>query len=260
MLFPPHWNFLPLRAFPYHKVFVLPLFLFWEGNCQTHGLTAFRKSAVVLDRSREYYCSRLVLTDSTLLRVFSLISLLVILFLSITLWLPAESPKWCRYCLLPASMYSSSYSLRCRVSLRRNLLLPLLIVLLEMLSASPGAHAVHHMKRAPIQYVNRRDDTRPLKVTNTCPETIYPGIATQAGTAPKQSGFKLNPGDSQTLSVSADWQGRVWGRTNCSFNSAGTGPANNGGNNGWGSPCFTGDCGGVVNCMVTVCGFQSLFP
>lgn len=137
-------------------------------------------------------------------------------------------------------------------------MLPVLIVLLTLLSAKPGVNATHHMKHAPLHYVNRRDDTRPLKVTNNCPETIYPGIATQGGTTPSRSGFKLNPGDSQTLAVSADWQGRVWGRTNCSFNPDGTGPANNGGNNGGGSACFTGDCGGVVNCMVTVRGPQAL--
>lgn len=108
------------------------------------------------------------------------------------------------------------------------------------------------MKWAPLQYVNRRDDTRPLKITNNCPDTIYPGLATQAGTLGK-GGFQLTSGSSQTLEVSADWQGRVWGRTNCSFNDQGTGPANKGGNNGGGSACQTGDCNGIVDCKVTVC-------
>ena len=156
-------------------------------------------------------------------------------------------------------MYSLGHSPRCWVSLRINTLLLVLIALLIFLTAKPGAQAIHHMKRAPLHYVNRRDDTRPIKVTNSCPETIYPGIATQGGTTPSRSGFMLNPGDSQTLTVSADWQGRVWGRTNCSFNPDGTGSANNGGNNGGGSACFTGDCGGVVNCMATVCGLRPLF-
>lgn len=156
-------------------------------------------------------------------------------------------------------MSSSAHPSRCYALLWRNLFGPVFFVLLTHLSANSGVHAVHHMKRAPLQYVNRRDDNRPLKVSNTCPDVIYPGIATQAGTGPSQSGFKLNSGDSQTLTVSADWQGRVWGRTNCSFNPAGTGPGNNGGNNGGGSACFTGDCGGVLNCMVTVCGLEQLF-
>lgn len=107
------------------------------------------------------------------------------------------------------------------------------------------------MKRAPLQYVSQRDETRPLAVSNLCKETIYPGIATQAGTAPQVSGFQLTTGQTMNLTVSADWQGRVWGRTNCSFNLAGTGPSNNGGYNGYGQACGTGDCGGVVNCKGT---------
>ena len=154
-------------------------------------------------------------------------------------------------------MCSSAHSSLSWRSLRRNLLNPVVIVLLIPLSASAGVHALHHMHHAPLHHISRRGDTRPLKITNACPDTIYPGIATQGGSTPSQSGFRLNPGDSQTLSVSGDWQGRVWGRTNCSFNPDGTGPANNGGNNGGGSACFTGDCGGVVNCMVTVCCLQA---
>lgn len=55
-----------------------------------------------------------------------------------------------------------------------------------------------------------------------------------------------------SLLVSADWQGRVWGRTNCSFNVGGTGPSNLNGNNGNGQACITGDCNGVLDCVVTV--------
>lgn len=115
-------------------------------------------------------------------------------------------------------------------------------------------HALHHMKRAPLAYVLQRDETVPLVVTNLCAETIYPGIVTQAGTAPSTGGFELQTGDTRNLTVGADWQGRVWGRTNCSFNSAGTGPSNNGGYNGGGVACGSGDCGGIVNCKATVCG------
>ena len=93
----------------------------------------------------------------------------------------------------------------------------------------------------------------PLVVKSLCSETIYPGIVTQAGTPPSSGGFQLQTGQQMNLTVGADWQGRVWGRTNCSFNSQGTGPANAGGNNGGGSACGTGDCGGIVNCKATVC-------
>lgn len=112
--------------------------------------------------------------------------------------------------------------------------------------------ALHHMKRAPLAYVLRRDDTVPLVVTSLCSETIYPGIVTQSGTPPSAGGFELKSGQTQNLTVGADWQGRVWGRTNCSFNSDGTGPSNNGGLNGGGVACGTGDCGGIVDCKATV--------
>ncbi|KAI4159643.1 MAG: hypothetical protein LQ342_006410 [Letrouitia transgressa] len=103
------------------------------------------------------------------------------------------------------------------------------------------------MRRTPLSWVNRRDDSRTLTITNQCPEVIYPGIGTQAGTGPAITGFKLAKDESRDLTVSADWQGRVWGRTNCSFNAAGTGPASS----GTGVACGSGDCGGVINCRGT---------
>lgn len=133
----------------------------------------------------------------------------------------------------PLSLYLASYH----------------VLLLGLVVAT---NAIHHMKRAPLQYVSQRDETRPLVVSNQCKEIIYPGIATQAGTPPKISGFQLTAGQTVNLTVSADWQGRVWGRTNCSFNSAGTGPGNSGGYSIYGRACGTGDCGGTVNCPGTV--------
>jgi hypothetical protein len=99
----------------------------------------------------------------------------------------------------------------------------------------------------------KRDGGMPLIITNNCGETIWPGVGTQAGTGPGTGGFALTPGNSSSLTVSADWQGRVWGRTNCSFNVAGTGASNLNGNNGGGAACGTGDCGGVLDCVNTVC-------
>lgn len=84
----------------------------------------------------------------------------------------------------------------------------------------------------------------PLVVTNNCAETIFPGVLTQSGGGPDSSGFRLNPGESRNLSVSHDWQGRVWGRTNCTFDSAGN-------NNAGGRTCSTGDCGPNVQCKGT---------
>ncbi|KAH6971288.1 thaumatin family-domain-containing protein [Ilyonectria destructans] len=59
------------------------------------------------------------------------------------------------------------------------------------------------------------DGKIPLIVTNNCGSTIWPGIATQAGTGPGTGGFALSKGKSRRVWVSPDWQGRVWGRTNC---------------------------------------------
>ena len=120
--------------------------------------------------------------------------------------------------------------------------------LLSLLLFLPCVDGIHHMNRAPLAWVNRRADNRPLVISNKCPDTIYPGIGTQAGTAPSTQGFRLAPGESRDLTVSADWQGRVWGRTNCSFNAAGTAPLSS----GTGVACSTGDCGGTINCRGTV--------
>ena len=116
------------------------------------------------------------------------------------------------------------------------------------LSSIPIADGVHHMsKKAPRKLDRRKEPMTPLLVTNNCPEVVYPGISTQSGEGPKENGFKLNPGESQNQTVSEDWQGRVWGRTNCSFNDDGTKPKDGGP-----KACGSGDCNGVVNCSVGV--------
>ncbi|KAL8664230.1 MAG: hypothetical protein Q9202_003180 [Teloschistes flavicans] len=121
------------------------------------------------------------------------------------------------------------------------------IVSFLLLYALPNVSGVHHMDRGSLAWVNRRADNRPLNIINQCKETVYPGIGTQAGTGPGTQGFQLTPGQRRDLTVSADWQGRVWGRTNCSFNAAGTAPASS----GTGVACRTGDCGGTVDCRGT---------
>ena len=107
---------------------------------------------------------------------------------------------------------------------------------------------VHHMAvKAPRKLNRRKLDITPLLVTNHCPDDIWPGISTQTGNGPGQTGFKLSPGETKNQTVSEDWQGRVWGRTNCSFNDDGTGPASGGGR-----ACYSGDCNGSLNCKVGV--------
>ena len=65
------------------------------------------------------------------------------------------------------------------------------------------------MKLDPVHWVSKRDSSLPLWVENYCGEVVYPAILTQAGTGPSTAGFKLNPGGSQRLAVSENWQGRV---------------------------------------------------
>lgn len=93
--------------------------------------------------------------------------------------------------------------------------------------------------------------TVPLKVTNNCEATIWPGVATQKGTGPGTGGFELASRHSRDFNVSWDWQGRLWGRTNCSFNANGTAASNLNGVNGNGAACLSGDCFGRLDCQFT---------
>lgn len=128
-----------------------------------------------------------------------------------------------------------------------------LCIPLLMLSSLPIVDSIHHMDiRPPLRLAFRKEPITPLLVTNKCPETIYPGISTQSGEGPKENGFELEPGKTYNQTVSEDWQGRVWGRTNCSFNDDGSAPKDGGA-----KACRTGDCNGIVNCKVGVCCSQT---
>jgi hypothetical protein len=136
--------------------------------------------------------------------------------------------------------------------LRRRLSLFTIVLLTTAVAAS---HDILH--KSPSQILPRIVAPRttnniPLKITNNCAENIWPALASQAGTGPNTGGFQLKPGTSNSLLVGGDWQGRVWGRTNCSFNADGSGASNINGNNGGGQACQTGDCNGVESCVVTV--------
>lgn len=97
--------------------------------------------------------------------------------------------------------------------------------------------------------VHPRDISLPLRVTNNCNEPIWPAILTQNGRGPASSGFVLQPGDTNPQTVSGDWRGRVWGRTNCTFPGSGSGPSSGRG----GVACTTGDCGSFLECPGAVC-------
>ena len=83
------------------------------------------------------------------------------------------------------------------------------------------------------------EDGIPIHITNNCGETIWPGIETQSGTGPGTGGFEQAPGNTTRLWVSPEWQGRIWGRTNCTVS-------------GESASCETGDCGQLLDCQAGV--------
>ncbi|KAK8851715.1 thaumatin family protein [Apiospora arundinis] len=87
----------------------------------------------------------------------------------------------------------------------------------------------------PRRTLSKRDNPIPLIITNNCREDLWPGIATQHGDPPESGGFALSPGKTRNLTVGPDWQGRIWGRTNCTTS-------------GDTATCMTGDCFGKLAC------------
>ena len=78
--------------------------------------------------------------------------------------------------------------------------------------------------------------TVPFTFVNNAGQTIWVGALNNPGQPlPEAGGFALNPGETRTLQLPDNWQGRFWGRTGCVFNGA-TGR------------CETGDCGGRLQC------------
>ncbi|KAM7260089.1 hypothetical protein ACFE04_015830 [Oxalis oulophora] len=68
---------------------------------------------------------------------------------------------------------------------------------------------------------------------NKCSYIVWPGILSNAGSAPLIStGFELQPGGYRSFQVPPNWSGRFWGRTGCTFDPT----------TGQGT-CKTGDCG-----------------
>ena len=78
---------------------------------------------------------------------------------------------------------------------------------------------------------------RTVTFVNKLSQTLWIGSGQQtAQPALTTSGWVLKAGQSLSISVPDHWNGRFWGRTGCSFNSAGNGH------------CQTGDCDGKFQC------------
>ncbi|CAM0872239.1 unnamed protein product [Alopecurus aequalis] len=73
---------------------------------------------------------------------------------------------------------------------------------------------------------------------NKCTGPVWPGILSNAGTAPiEPTGFALPPGSARALPFPTGWSGRLWARTGCGQDASGR------------FACATGDCGtGTVEC------------
>ncbi|KAI1764931.1 Osmotin, thaumatin-like protein [Hypoxylon sp. FL1150] len=137
---------------------------------------------------------------------------------------------------------------RCRHSTVNKLLL---IATLLLSSLAPRVEAVvypsnHELYRFDYlgpnkQYLGtsrpltKRENAIPLIITNNCGETLWPGIRSQHGDPPDLHGFELGPGETKRQTVGPTWQGRIWGRTNCTVS-------------GDTATCSTGDCFGKLDC------------
>ncbi|KAG0642150.1 thaumatin family-domain-containing protein [Tuber brumale] len=87
--------------------------------------------------------------------------------------------------------------------------------------------------------ISKYPPTRNIKITNNCPEGIHPAIVGSAGTPLNQTGFYLASNDARIVVVPSSWVGRVWARTNCTFDGNGRGH------------CSTGDCDKKLMCGAT---------
>ena len=94
-------------------------------------------------------------------------------------------------------------------------------------SASPKSSAV-----APVSDSGHRT----LTMVNRLQQTIWPAVAADPNHPVAATGWVLAPGASLTIAIPDHWNVRVWARTGCVFNAAGTGH------------CVTGDCGGKFQC------------
>ncbi|MED6158078.1 hypothetical protein PIB30_029386 [Stylosanthes scabra] len=78
-----------------------------------------------------------------------------------------------------------------------------------------------------------------FNIVNKCSYPVWPGLLSGAGTPQlSTTGFALQPGESNVVSIPDGWSGRIWGRTLCSTDSTGK------------FSCITGDCGSsAVECV-----------
>lgn len=75
---------------------------------------------------------------------------------------------------------------------------------------------------------------RTITFINECTYNAWPASTISDTTSNTISGFELSVGQQKTVSITSTWNGRIWARTGCTFDSAGNGH------------CDTGDCGNLA--------------
>ena len=75
---------------------------------------------------------------------------------------------------------------------------------------------------------------RAVTFVNNTRQPIW--VAATPGSVTGQTGWVVTAGQSVTVHVANNYNGRIWGRTGCQFNASGHGH------------CQTGDCGGLFQC------------
>ncbi len=82
--------------------------------------------------------------------------------------------------------------------------------------------------------------TRNFTIQNRCDKTLWIGLIAEATADLTGDGFPLDQGTTVLYEIPGEWKsGRIWGRTECTFDSSGKGS------------CLTGDCGGQAKCFVS---------
>jgi hypothetical protein len=89
---------------------------------------------------------------------------------------------------------------------------------------------VMHARRT----VGGAECARVFTIINHCKTTIWPAVS--PGDSFDGGGFALRPGRSVVFTAPVGWSGRIWGRTDCSFDGGGNGS------------CATGACGTSLKC------------
>jgi hypothetical protein len=77
---------------------------------------------------------------------------------------------------------------------------------------------------------------RVVTFVNLTSQTVWPAAQADPSQPLAATGWVLAPGASLSIQMPDHWNGRLWGRTGCSFDSAGNGH------------CVTGDCSGHFQC------------